>query len=101
MIGARSSQQTSTPTPTLTAFASTLPTRGRVDGACGARRALHPEPHDLLLLLAKSLDAERDDVAGFEPHRVRLHAERDTRRRAGGDDVARLHHEELRAVPDD
>src|SRR5215470_8324296 len=59
------------------------------------------EAHDLLLLLAETLDAERHDVAGLEPDRVRLHAERDAGRRAGGDDVAWLHHEELRAVPDD
>src|ERR1044072_9057944 len=60
----------------------------------------HLELDHLLLLLAEALDAERDDVAGLQPHR-RLHAERDARRRSGGDDVAPLHHEELRAVPDD
>ena len=32
--------------------------------------------------------------------RRRFHSEADTRRRAGDDDVARLHHEKLRAVPD-
>src|SRR4029077_4228932 len=67
----------------------------------GRRSALRLELHDLLALLAEPLDAERDDVAGLEPNGSRLHAERDARRRAGGDDVARLHHEDLRAVPDD
>src|SRR4051812_19318784 len=62
--------------------------------------ASHLEPHHLLPLLAQSLDAERDDVAGLEECR-RFHAEPDARRRAGDDHVARLHHEELRAVPDD
>src|SRR5262249_22255098 len=57
----------------------------------------HLEADDLLALLAEPLDAERHDVAGLEPDRVGLHAERDAGRRAGGDDVARLHHEELRA----
>src|ERR1700712_5259082 len=56
--------------------------------------------HDLLALLAELLDAERDDVAGLEELRRRLHAQAHARRRAGDDDVARLHDEELRAVPD-
>src|SRR3954466_3796157 len=58
------------------------------------------EPDDLLPLLAKAFDAKGDDVARLEPHR-RLHAERDTGRRSGRDDVTRLEHEKLRAVPDD
>src|SRR5690348_18239306 len=73
----------------------------RKPAAANLRAVSHPEPDDLLALLAKSLDAERDDVAGLEPDRIGFHAERDAGRRAGGDDVARLHHEELRAVPDD
>ena len=36
----------------------------------------HLELHDLLLLLAKSVDAELHDVAGLEELRLRLHAER-------------------------
>src|SRR5262249_8267712 len=42
-----------------------------------------------------------DDVAGFEEFRLRLHAEPDAWRRAGDDDVARLHDKILRAGPDD
>ena len=47
------------------------------------------------------VDSERDDIARLQEHRSRLHAERDARRRAGDDDIARLHYEELRAVPDE
>src|ERR671914_2492953 len=43
---------------------------------------------DLLPLLAEALDAHGHDVAGLEEHRVRLHAEADAGRGAGGDDVA-------------
>src|SRR6516162_9537297 len=57
--------------------------------------------HHLLPLLAQAVDPERDHVAGLEEFRLRLHAEPNARRRAGGDDVARLQHEELRAVPDE
>src|SRR5689334_3099077 len=57
--------------------------------------------HDLLALLAEALDAERHHVADLEKDRVWLHAEPDAGRRAGDDDVARVHDEELRAVPDD
>src|SRR5476649_2341658 len=57
--------------------------------------------HDLLALLTEFVDAERDDVASFEEHWRRLHAQPHARRRAGDDDVARLHDEELRAIPDD
>ena len=64
------------------------------------RYALILPRDDLLLLLAEFLDAERDDVARFEELRRRLHAQAHARRRAGDDDVARLHHHELRAVPD-
>src|SRR5262245_43171550 len=56
---------------------------------------------DLLRLLAEAGDAERDHVARFEELRLGLHAERHARRRAGHDDVARLHDEELRAIPDE
>src|SRR5262249_19437480 len=62
---------------------------------------LLPRRHDLLALLAQSLDAERDHVASFEEFRLRLHAEPDAGRRAGDDNVARLHDEILRAGPDD
>src|SRR5256886_6085328 len=57
--------------------------------------------HHLLALLAQPVDSERDHIAGLEEFRLGLHAEPDARRRAGGDDVARLQHEELRAVPDE
>src|SRR5262249_25083140 len=60
----------------------------------------HLEPADLLPLLAQSGDAEPHGVAGLEEDRRRLHAEGDTGRGAGGDEIARLEHEELRAVPD-
>src|SRR5215471_9270799 len=62
---------------------------------------LRLELHHLLALLAQPVDPERDHVAGLEEFRLGLHAEPDARRRAGGDDVARLQHEELRAVPDE
>ena len=55
---------------------------------------------DFLPLLSELCDSERDDVAGLQENRSRLHAERDARRRARDNDVARFHHEELRAVPD-
>src|SRR5438045_2647115 len=55
---------------------------------------------DLLFLLAELLDAERDDVAGFEELRRGLHAKANARRRAGDDDVARIEDHELRTVPD-
>src|SRR5262249_33559932 len=56
---------------------------------------------DLLALFAQALDAERDDIAGLQIFRLRLHAEPDARRRAGDDDVARQQHKELRQIPDD
>src|SRR5579862_619928 len=56
--------------------------------------------HHLLPLLAQPIDAERHHIAGLEERR-RLHAQPDARRRAGDDDVARLHDEILRAAPDD
>src|SRR5262245_6311220 len=68
--------------------------------AASRRRCLTLRPHDLLPLLAQPVDAERDHVAGLEEFRLGLHAEPDARRCAGEDDVARLHDEELRAVPD-
>src|SRR4029077_13448098 len=55
--------------------------------------------HDLLPLLPQFLNTERHHIAGFEKHRCGLHPEADARRRASDDDVARLHHEKLRAVP--
>src|SRR5688572_10498001 len=77
-------------------------TRRRLDSGCVflffARS--HLEGHDLLLLLAEAFDAEGHDVASLEEDR-RLHAEADARRRAGGDDVARLQHHELRHVMQD
>src|SRR5215468_8970868 len=57
--------------------------------------------HDLLPLLTETLDAECDDVAGFEKFRLGLHAEPDAGRGAGDDHVAGLHDEILRAGPDD
>src|SRR5262249_29928446 len=57
--------------------------------------------HHLLPLLAQPVDPERDHVAGLEVFRLRLHAERNARRHAGGDDVARRRQEELLAVPDE
>src|SRR6476659_3214190 len=86
---------------TLTGVTSPLPpSRLRPSGL---RRAESCKPlvlcfHDPLPLLAQALDPERDHVAFVQEVR-RLHAEPDARRRAGDDDVARLHHEELRAVP--
>src|SRR5450759_1278263 len=68
---------------------------------CAARQASRLERHDLLRLGAEPVDAEFDQVAGFEINRRRLHAERDARRRTAGDHVARLEHEKLRAIPDD
>ena len=53
-----------------------------------------------MALLAKLFDAKRHYVARFEKSRRRFHAEADTRRCAGDDDVSRLHDEELRAIPD-
>jgi len=50
---------------------------------------------DFLPLLAKFLDAERHHIAGLEEHGLGFHAEADTGRGAGDDDVTRLHHEEL------
>src|SRR5215831_11691737 len=53
----------------------------------------------LLTLLAEFLDPERHHVAGFQEDRGGLHAETDAGRGSRDDDVAWLHHEELRAVP--
>src|SRR5262249_35132978 len=63
-------------------------------------RALRLEFYDLLLLLAQPVDAEADDVAGFQEFRLGLDAHADTGRRAGDDHIAGLQYEELRAVPD-
>src|SRR5580658_4034097 len=76
------------PDPAVTAFA--------VSAAAWSLLPLH----HLLLLLTQPIDAERHHVAGLQERR-RLHAEPDARRRAGDDDVARLHDEILRAAPDD
>ena len=59
------------------------------------------ELDDGLLRLAKLVDAERDDVAGLQEHRVRLFAHAHARWRAGGDDVARLQRHQRRAVRHD
>src|SRR6185295_4569960 len=88
-------------TPPRRSLRSRRPSPSRGGWTPSAWPALILEPHDLLALLAQPLDAERDHVAGLEPYRRWLHAEGYARRRAGGDDVARLQHEELRAVPDD
>src|SRR6185437_8083379 len=76
-----------------------LDPRLRGDERAKARSLLRRD--HLLPLLAEALDAEGDDVADLQEFRRRLHAERDARRRAGDDDVARLEHHELRHVPDD
>src|SRR5262245_35217248 len=65
-----------------------------------ASHALTWECLDLLRLIPEPGDAERHHVARFEELRLRLHAKPYARRRAGDDDVARLHDEELRAIPD-
>src|SRR5271166_4069235 len=59
------------------------------------------ELHHLLSLLTETVDPERYHVAGFEEFRFRLHAEADSRRSTGDDDVSRLHDEILRATPHD
>ena len=56
---------------------------------------------DFLPLFAELVYAKSHDVSGLEKNRRRFHSEADTRRRAGDDDVPRLHHEKLRAVPDE
>src|SRR5262245_31279898 len=56
--------------------------------------------NDFLALLTQLLDPKRHHIAGLEKYGRWFHAKTDARRRAGDDDVARLHHEELRAVPD-
>src|SRR6516165_3554315 len=66
----------------------------------GARRLPLPL-RPLLPLLAEAVDAERDHVAGLEEFRLRLHAQPDAGRRAGEDHIAGLHHEILRAAPDE
>src|SRR6478672_11651392 len=55
-----------------------------------------PSDH-VLRLLPEPIDPKRDGIAGLEETR-RLHAGADARRRAGGDDVARLEDHELRDV---
>src|SRR5689334_17984636 len=49
---------------------------------------------DRLPLLAQALDAQAHHVARLQVHRVRLHAHAHARRRAGGDQVARLQRRE-------
>src|ERR1039458_5444537 len=68
---------------------------------CAARQASRLERHDLLRLGAEPVDAEFDHVAGPQIFRLHLAADADARGRAGGDHVARLQHEELRAIPND
>src|SRR5262249_44473711 len=70
------------------------------EGRAPARGASRLELRHLLALLAQAVDPQRHHVAGLEIFRLRLHAERYARRRAGDDDVARLQHEVLRAIPD-
>ena len=53
-----------------------------------------------LALLAQPLDAELDHVAGLQVLRRRLHPHPNARRRAGGDDVARLKRHELAEIAD-
>ena len=61
----------------------------------------HRERDHLLARLAEPVDAELDDVAGLQVHRLRLHAEPDARRRAGADDVAGQQRHELADVADE
>ena len=70
-------------------------TRGLVGFVLAKKSLLRCD--DLLPLLAQFLDPERHNVAGFQEHRRGLHAE--ARRRAGDDDVARLHHEYREQYP--
>src|SRR5438105_1091323 len=59
-----------------------------------------PEGHQALVLLAQALDRQPHAVAGFEELRW-LHAETDTRRRAGRDNVARQQGHEMADIADD
>jgi hypothetical protein len=63
-------------------------------------RVLHFKRHHLLPLHPQPRDPQLHHVADLQIDRHRLHAEADARRRAGGDHVARLQHEKLRAIPD-
>src|SRR3954468_11509317 len=74
----------------LDCFADLAMTMWR-DGALISRR------DNLLPLLAKSFDAERDDIADVEEFR-RLHAGADAGRRARGDDVAGQQGQERRDI---
>src|SRR5215470_15087826 len=65
---------------------------------CVEKKNLLRRDH-LLALLAQFFDSEGHHVARFEKHGRRLHAKADAGRGPGADDVARLHHEKLRAVP--
>src|SRR5262245_49809703 len=56
---------------------------------------------DFLPLLTELVDAKRHDIARFEKHRRGLHAKADAGRRASDNNVAGLHHKELRTVPDE
>src|SRR5262249_51141569 len=68
----------------------------------GARGLPLPLPlRHLLPLLAEAVDAERDHVARVQEFRLRLHAQPDAGRRAGENHIAGLHHEILRAAPDE
>src|SRR5437763_46605 len=58
-----------------------------------------PEGHQALVLLAQTLDRQPHAVAGFEELRW-LHAETDTRRRAGRDNVARQQGHEMADIAD-
>src|SRR5665213_898588 len=73
--------------------------RASTDKSAGELSPLILPLHHLLPLLAQPLNPQRHHVALFQEHR-RLHAEADARRRTGDDDVARVHDEKLRAVPD-
>ena len=75
--------------------------RGRTSVPGPQRRTPLRPRHDLLLLLAEPLDAERDDVAGLEVSAARLHAHAHARRRAGGDDVAGQQRHVARDVGDE
>src|SRR5580704_17565849 len=68
--------------------------------AAGAAGDLSVEGHQTLVLLAQTLDRQPHAVARFEELR-RLHAETDTRRRAGRDDVAGQQGHEMADIADD
>src|SRR5580693_2105076 len=80
--------------------AARLSRREAAREAAGAAGDLSVEGHQTLVLLAQTLDRQPHAVARFEELR-RLHAETDTRRRAGRDDVAGQQGHEMADIADD